>query len=367
MKVLFLMDSLNRGGAEILALDIATNASKYDLEFILTTFKGGELEEDFKATGCEVNFIQRRFPLDLRTILILRKQIILNNISVIHTHQAVDALHAYLATIGTGVKNILSWHGSTTSRKNKLILRLLSTRIDANIAVSEGFKKRIAEEIDIDTKDFQVVYNGVDFGKLTAPTRLLRNELKISDSDQLFGMVGNFYFEARDHYTVCKALPAFFQEIPNAKFVFVGNRSVEKPYLFDKCVEFCKENNILNKVFFLQKRADISNILRSLDVFVFSSFSDTFGIALVEAMIAGVPCICSDIEPLKEVTKEGKYAMLFSAGNEIELVEAMIVMAQNPYLQQKFSEAGQQWALENFSIEKHIDELKRVYQKVCAE
>ena len=51
MKILYLLDSLGRGGAEVLALDVCRNARASGLDLIFAAFGGGDLEADFKASG----------------------------------------------------------------------------------------------------------------------------------------------------------------------------------------------------------------------------------------------------------------------------------------------------------------------------
>ena len=98
MRVLYLLDSLNRGGAEMMALDVCRNARRNGLDLTLVTMGGGELENDFFSSGVDYVRLRRRFPVDLGLVNELRKVIADRRISVVHCHQAVEALHAYLAT-----------------------------------------------------------------------------------------------------------------------------------------------------------------------------------------------------------------------------------------------------------------------------
>ena len=68
------------------------------------------------------------------------------------------------------------------------------------------------------------------------------------------------------------------------------------------CVEFLREKRIADKVHFLGGRSDVPDILDALDVFVFSSLHEGLPVAVSEAMLAKVPMIVSDIEPLLEAS-----------------------------------------------------------------
>ena len=369
MKVLHILDSLNRGGAEMLALDVCRNAAKQNLDLTLVATGGGDLEEDFRCSGADYIRLQRQLPIDPQVVFQLRRAITDAQIQIVHSHQAVEALHAYLATRGTKVKNVLSFHGYAPDRKNRLALQFLVPRMDANIAVSRAFLKEICERENYKTcTNFHVLHNGVDRRRLqpTAETDL-RSELSIPKTGTLLGMIGNFYlYDMKDHLTVCRALPQVFSEVPDAHFVFVGARSPATPHFYDDCVTYCQAQGIADRVHFLGRRADVPKVLAALDLFVFSSLQDTFGIAVVEAMLMGVPTVVSDISPLLEVSQEGLYAEVFQRKNPDELARLLIRLIRNPERRRELAAAARRWATEQFSIEAHITKLIDFYTKLLA-
>ena len=68
----------------------------------------------------------------------------------------------------------------------------------------------------------------------------------------------------------------------------------------DFVLKYCEDNN-LDNVYFLGGRGDVPALLKVMDGFVYSSVHDTFGIAVVEAMAAGLPVVVNDYEVMKEV------------------------------------------------------------------
>ncbi len=366
MKVLFILDSLNRGGAEVLVLDVFRNALQHDLHLSLVTFKGGELEGLFRATSENIYNIPRKYSIDPRTILSLRKLMIKNQFSIIHTHQAIDAVYALLAGMGQRKKIVLSWHGYPKSRTLQKLLQWLASRVDINLTVSKSYQRNVLEQLNIrDSSKFRVLYNGVDDQKFRLREGILRKELGLHHN-KLFGMVANFQ-PWKDQLTVCQALVSVLDRFPDLHFVFIGGESANYPELKQKCMECCSQTGIKDRVHFLGKRTDVEQVVADLDCFILSSFEDTFGIAAVEAMMANIPCICSDIEPLKEVTDNGKYSKIFKTGDATDLAHIMIQVLQEPEKLKTMTENAKVWALQNFSINTHIENLKKIYSEVCAE
>lgn len=371
LKVLFMLDSLNRGGSEILCLDVCRNAKAAGLDLIIVASGGGDLENDFANSGADFVHMQRRLPIDPALILRLRRIIKERDVKLVHAQQSVEAIHLWLATRGTGVKCVLSLHNYILDEKNRIATKFIVPKMDAVCSVSKSMQEwfRTSEKFEI-TDRFRVLPNGVDLTRLKSKRpkeeKSLRRDLGIKPEAPLLGMVGNFYTDERkDQWTVCLALPAIIARFPELHFVFVGAVHTGAEEYEYRCVMFCQENHISNNVHFIGKRADIPDILRELDLFVFSSLQEGFGIAPVEAMMLGVPALVSDIPPLLEVigsdTPEGRCAEVFATRNADDLAQKVVALLEG---RSRLNELGEKARLQTqkyYSIETHIRELKRIY------
>jgi glycosyltransferase involved in cell wall biosynthesis len=360
MRVLYLLDSLNRGGAEMMALDVCRNARRNGLDLTLVTMGGGELENDFFASGVDYVRLRRRFPVDFGLVNELRKVIIARRISVVHCHQAVEALHAYLATRLTSTRIVLTLHGFIGNFRDRLALRFILPRMNATIAVSHESLKRFKSEERINAK-FHVIHNGVDPLRLLPSGKSLKTELGLGEDQLLVGTTANFRFAVKNQLTICRALPEFFSRVQDVHFVFVGQRSPSAPRLYDDCVEFCDHKSIGGRVHFLGGRDDTPDLLSSFDIFVLSSLHEGFPIAAIEAMMMGVPTVLSDIGPMMEVSDSGACAATFRRGDPDDLARQLTRLIHNPILRAQLSLKAKTWSLANFTIETHIGNLVKLY------
>ena len=364
-KVLHILDSLNRGGAEIMALDLCRNAKANGLDLTFVATGGGDLENDFRESGVEFLRLQRRLPVDLSLASQLRQIITERKIDVVHCHQPVEALHVYLATRASGAKRVLTLHGFYPGTKNDLALRFVLPRTDLCIVVSEEVLRLVTEKGLKSRADFVVVNNGVDAKRLQVPGKNLRDELGMVAEQVLFGMIGNFSPVAqKDQLTVCRALPKVFKQIPEAHFVFVGGRSAAAPQLFEECVDVCRSAGISERVHFIGKRSDVGTVLRSLEIFVLSTLREGAPISVIEAMMMRVPVLLSNIDPLREISDNGKHGRLFEKGNADDLADQLISMHNDETARKKLAETALEWAHERFSIETHIARLLELYQEM---
>jgi len=362
IKVLHILDSLNRGGAEVMELDLCRNARANGMDLTFVATGGGDLEDEFRNSGVEFIRLQRRLPVDLGLASRLGQIIKERNIKVVHSHQPVEALHLYLATRGSDVKRVLTLHGVYAGTKNTLALRLVLPRMHTLVLLGRDLAAWLTRQQGVDLgSDFVVINNGVDPGRLLPPGRKLRTELGLDEKTILLGMIANFYPDRRkDQLTVCQALPRLFAREPTAQFVFVGNHS-EAPQLFAACVSLCRQQNISERVHFLGQRTDIPNVLNSLDLFVLSSRWEGSPIAVIEAMMMGVPAVLSDITPLKEISNDGEFAILFRTGDADDLAAKLSYAVADRATREHLASSAKTWALNRLSIKAHILNLLELY------
>jgi glycosyltransferase involved in cell wall biosynthesis len=297
----------------------------------------------------------------------LRKLIKEHRIQIVHGYQPIDGINLFLATRGLGnVKKVLSFQGFIQNTKHRLASQFLVSRMDANISVSNGLAKILHDEDGVNiSKKFHIVYNGADPARIAPSGRSVRTELNIDPNAIVFGMTANFYRDRRkDQLTICKALPKVFSELGNAHFIFAGGIERGAEEKAGECMRICREEGISDRVNFLGSRNDVADILQALDVYVFSSYYEGLPVAVTEAMLAGVPMIVSDIEPLREATGNGQYAEIFPVEDVETLANKMLGLATNEDARRTQAEQAQQFARDNFSIDAHLRELKKIYEKL---
>lgn len=367
IKILHLLDSVNRGGAETQVLDICRNASRFGLEMTLVTAGSGALENDFRDSGVEYIRLDRKLPIDVHFASQLRRIIKDRDVEIVHGYQAVDGLHLYLATRGLkNVKRVLSFQGFIPGRKNRITAKLIAPRMDANISVSKSLMTYLKDEIGIKRfENFHVVYNGADPERLRPTGESLKSELNLPPHALFAGMVANFTADpTKDQLTICRALPLVIERFPHLHFVFAGRVAEGAEDKMAECLYVCIKNGITDNVHFLGARPDVPNILDELDLFVFSSRQEGFPVAVSEAMLAGVPLIVSDIEPLREAVCDGSLGEMFPIGDFASLGEKLIHLLTDQTRRTESAEAARKYAVEKFSIDAHLRRLQDLYSEL---
>lgn len=362
MKIAYLFGSLHRGGAETLMLDVFKNAFEASFEFIGIHRRGGACQEEFYAVGTMIQCAPKRFGF-FRYLWRLRKLLIQEQVSIIHGQQPIDTLYGALATLGTGIRVVQTFHGFYPMKGLSGLLTRLSIRMSDDLCfVSKYEQSWYQRKMKIADSKCHVIYNGIDFTKIDNAGKMT-NE-KFETGNLKLCMVGNF-MTGRDHLTLVNALAKIKNDFD---FYFIGKRSEATPYIYDECVRICEEKNMTN-VHFMGARSDVPTLLKEMNGFVYSTDHDTFGIAVVEAMATGLPVVVNDWPVMKEVCGESdeNYVRYFKSKDADSCAEAIIKLLQDIAASSKdFKQRCQHNSIfvrERYSIENYIATLSHIYRK----
>jgi glycosyltransferase involved in cell wall biosynthesis len=120
--------------------------------------------------------------------------------------------------------------------------------------------------------------------------------------------------------------------------------------------------DLSKRVIFLGYQQDINSILGIADCFIFPSLQEGLPVALMEAMAAGLPIICSDIRGNIDLIVNSKGGILVDSKNPYEFADAIEKLAVDELLRIKMGEYNKD-IIKNFSIEYVDKEMKYIYEK----
>ena len=367
MKIAYFIGSLNRGGTEMLMLDICRKKGYAPFEMILVYRNDGELSEEFKATGVPIFRIKPK-GLKIGYWGQLRKLLKQEQVDILHAQTLTNGVIAILVSLFTHIKVVVSFHGFFYSTLMVLYRHFIMWNVDAMVFVSHFVRDwYVKNSLGCPKAHCNVVYNGISFDKFQMqyeePEFIRENRLR-NPGNLRFVMVGNFV-SGRSQMVVCKSLKLLKDKgFQNLDFYFVGKRIENEAYLYDDCVKYCTDNDILDIVHFVGSRGDIPAVLQHVDGFVYSTIDDTFGIAVVEAMVAGVPVIVNDWEVMKEITNDGEFATLFETRNEKDCALKIKELVENIEMYRLNATNKINRVKEVYSIENHINGLSKVYNNL---
>lgn len=361
MKVAFFLGALNRGGTESLILDVCRCHAKAPFEVVCLYRKEGLYSKEYHQTDAQLVKIEKKRSL-LRYLLEIRSFVKNEKVDIIHAQTPSNTILCILALAFSKTKIVSTFHGIFESKHAKMQLQFITRHCDKVCCVSDYERRYYTDIMGLrPATSFCTVYNGVNFDKIVEHTRCENNPYSPITTDSHIQVhlctVGNFV-PGRSPWIIAKALRVLYDKgTHNFDFSFIGRRMDSQGWRYDQCVEIC---NGMDNVHFLGARDDVPTLLSQMDGFVYSTESDTFGIAVIEAMAAGLPVIVNDWEVMKEVAPEARFYRTDDVTDCANRIERFI---------QEKSKGIENEGMGNsiivrrkYSIIQHINRLNDVYQ-----
>ncbi len=124
-----------------------------------------------------------------------------------------------------------------------------------------------------------------------------------------------------------QAVAVVKKQIPDVNCIVIGDGDErEKLQSMIENLQLSDSVKLLGRI---DKNEDVWKKLKSSHIFCLPSALEGFGIVILEAMACGIPYVCSDIPPLKEVTNNGQGGLLFKVGDSKDLAEKMLSLLKD--------------------------------------
>jgi len=174
------------------------------------------------------------------------------------------------------------------------------------------------------------------------------------------GMIARMNTRAKNHSILLRAAARLRPDFPETEYVFAGDGPLRKELEAE-----AEKLGLGERVRFLGDCRDIAAVLASVDVSVLPSISESLSNVILESMAAGVPVVASDVGGNPELVN-GDRGMLFPAGDELALSNALGRVLRDNELRQRMGQNCRQFAREHFTLDKMRRSHERLYAQLLA-
>jgi glycosyltransferase involved in cell wall biosynthesis len=220
--------------------------------------------------------------------------------------------------------------------------------------------ERVESELIIKNKNSFVVPNGIDIGQVNnnAGTDILE---KTGIGNKQYLLILGRIHRIKGFDILIPAVKNILEKEQDVYLVIAGNDS---GYM-EEIKKLAVKNRILNKIIFTGAVAgeDKWRLYKNARMFVLPSYSENFGMAVVEAMACGTPVIISDkVGIYKEVEKAEAGLIAHTEFDSLYFALKKLLTDEN--LRKKISENGKRLTKEKYSIDKTADRMIEEYRKL---
>lgn len=379
MKILYTLNSGTPGGMERHVRDLVAGMTSLGHE-VYVWCNTGTVVDWYKEAGAKVfiNKVHVTFGIDIDPLYIFKLVKFLKKyqIDVLHSHELRAVGNSLLAGFiaGTCAKisiihtpfsewPIPKWKKTLYTRCYSIAVTLFA---DYEIALTESrFTVKIKEGIP--SGKLKVLPNGIDDNKFNvtqSQKEKYKNEIltkyNIPKDRYIFGNVSRLT-EEKGHDILIKAFSHFLNSHPDLAdrihLLIAGGGVLESS--LRSLVDHLK---ITNSVTFTSQFPEEEHVkmYNAMDAFIFPSLAEGFGLVLIEAMIAKLPIICSDLEVLREVGESCVYSYIKVLDYKL-LTEKMYTLYLNKNTVDGLVNKAKQRVLDNYSLSVYAKNYENLY------
>jgi glycosyltransferase involved in cell wall biosynthesis len=352
MKVLQLIDSLETGGAERMAVNYANELVNHlDVSYLCTTRKEGLLKSTLDSRVGYL-FLNKRTTFDLGAILRLYKFISKNKIDVIHAHSSSFFYATIMKFFNPKLK--LVWHdhygqNEMLQNRNFKPLKYCSSHFDVIISVNENLRDWARKNL----RCSRVFYlkNFISHSTSDQPTISLKGQ-----NDFRIVCLANIR-EQKDHLNLLAGFKLAQKKHPFLSLHLLGQINHDDYY--STLLEFI-EMNKLKQVFFYDSQNGVLELLKRCKIGVLSSISEGLPVALLEYGLAILAVICTDVGQCKEVINNN--GLLAPPSNSEAFGEALLYYIENAMKREEDASAFSKHVKDQYSFETVRPKLLSLYK-----
>ena len=368
LTVLHVINTLGQGGAENQLALQATGFSRDRIRSIVCHLSSpAHLAGRIAAAG--VNVKELGLPTGMRSVpraverlvQVIRQE----RVDVVHTSLLESDIAGGMAATLTGVPSVATLcnlpadaervvdnprlgvlKSATTTEIWGFALRTLHTRV---VAISQSVGIAAEKSYRIPPERIEVIYRAL-------PSHAPSRERTVGPSARLLH-VGRLAPQKGQKYLL-EAMPGVLARHPDTRLLIVG-----EGWLESSLRQLAEELGIAPNVDFLGRREDVPELMASCDAFVFPSLFEGLGVSCLQAADHAMPCVVSDIGPLREVIQPGS-GLLVPPRDPQALATALLRVLDDRVEARAMGLRAQQFARSRFAKEQILEQWMTTFESV---
>ena len=373
------------GGISRVVYDLSHRLIKDGHEVTVVTYRDGEVPYYEDDKGVKVyrvdnymiqpnNFIdwilQLNFNMVERASQIIAEQ---GKFDVIHAHDWLVANAAKTLKHSFDIPIVATIHATEAGRNsgirepNQKYINdtewMLTYEANEVIVNSNYMKSEVQRLFGLPFEKINVVPNGVNLNKFTGMDRDYSFRRKYAmDNEKIILFMGRLVYEKGVQHLIA-AMPKILSNYNDAKLIIAGRGG-----MMDELRAEASNLGLNDKIYFTGylNSKQVQKMYKCADVAVFPSTYEPFGIVALEAMLAGVPTVVSDVGGLDEIVTHGVDGMKSYAGNANSIADSVTALLYDHQLATNVSKKAKQKVKDQFNWEKIAQDTHFTYEKaIC--
>jgi glycosyltransferase involved in cell wall biosynthesis len=283
-----------------------------------------------------------------------------NSIDLVILMQSQDIHLASLATRSSPrVKLVFYQQMNSRHNKRDLLHTWIYSKLSLWISLTQGMREDVLTFTRMPREKVKVLPLGADLHQFN-PAHFTKREARaffgLPSGKKIIGVLGRLDPQ-KGQEILLRAVPEVMKKHRDVLFVIAGDETAGeqgyKAHLEDVCRAFAIEPYVK----FLPFTDDVPHLMAALDIFALPSFSETFGLVVVEAMAMERPIIATNAGGLPEIITNGKTGLLIEPRDANAVARAIHRVLSDNVLRISLAHSARAEAVRRYSLEICVDAL----------
>lgn len=306
-----------------------------------------------------------RNALDARSAGQLANFVGRHDVQLIHAHMARDyPLAAYACRRNPNSQLIITRH--VLFPLNRLH-RFTLSRVARVVAVSEAVGRQLYMQKIVPRDRVTVVHNGIDITRFEKAMQEFNREefcrrWNLPQKSILVGSVGSLN-PLKGHDDFLQAAARVANTFPSAHFIVSGVDVTAGQVNRTNLERLVRDLKLESRVRFIGKMDDVAPLFCALDISISASHTESFGLAIAEAMATGTAVVATETEGAKEIIRNGETGLLVGLRDFGALGQAISALLSDEERRRRIGQKAREEVGLRFSLDRMVDATEQIYQE----
>lgn len=367
MKILHIIPSLNKGGAERIALDICIELQKqgHDVMFVCL-----HEHNSYAFLTKQLNFktVQTRVSLSLsgkNNIDVEELQLIIDDFApeVIHSHLFEAEINLAFCNISKDCRRIIHFHDNMKQMRSFSFKTLLNKALLANYYE----RKLVLDNIGANTTAIGISKDAFSYMNENLPKRIKLeyllnaiNAKRFVPSEEVheefvITMIGSFVAKKGQKLAI-ETIHELKKRNEKVRLKFLGDGEMKKELIaLAEHLELTDIIDFMGLVDYPEKH------LQESSLYLHTASYEPFGLVLIEAMACGLPVVCTDGRGNRDIIQEGENGFMIWERNPLLIADKIQFLIENEAERKRIGQNAVLFA-QNFGMDEYVKKLLKIYK-----
>ena len=349
------------GGLELTTLQLAIEFKKRNAECTLIVPAATPMAIEAEKHGLRVEYFKPKIKYgDLLTSLRLAHLMKTRGIDIAIVMQSKD-INVVAASKLFHPRTKLVFYQQMQSQINKrdVLHTWMYSKLSLWISLTNRMKQEVLQNTKVPEELIRVVPLGRDtrvFDPRLYSQRRARKRYNLRLSQAIVGVLGRLDPQ-KGQEEFLRSLPSVLERRSDVCYVIAGDETQGEEGYRVYLVDLAEQLGVAEHVRFLPFTENVAELLAAIDVFVLPSYSETFGLVLIEAMAMQKPVVATSAGGVPEIVENGWDGILVPPRDERALATAIALLLKNSTLRVSLSRHAREDAQKRFDASRCVDQL----------